>query len=116
MFPGVERGVPCDVWCSLFVLPIDAQAGLEPVVVVAVVRNGTKFSHVMWCGKAFHGLGVQDVKSLILVGALFPFDGGRREGKKKEKKKKKKSSPWGRRVYLGLDPPCWLFSRSQLSC
>jgi hypothetical protein len=42
-----------------------------------------------WCGEAFHGLGVQDVKSLILVDALFPLDGGRRrEGKKKEKEKK----------------------------
>jgi hypothetical protein len=38
---------------------------------------------------AFQGLGVQDVKSLILISALFPLDGGRRrEGKKKEKKNK----------------------------
>jgi hypothetical protein len=41
---------------------------------------------------------------LILVDALFPLDGGwRREGKKKEKEK---TSPQGRRVSLGLDPPC----------
>jgi hypothetical protein len=49
---------------------------------------------------------------LILVGALFLLDGERRgEGKKKEKGKK---SPWGRRVYLGLDLPCWLCSGLQL--
>jgi hypothetical protein len=60
----------------LFVLSIDMQASLEPAVVLAV-RN------------AFHGLGVQNVESLILIVALFVLDGGRRrEGKKKEKKKK----------------------------
>jgi hypothetical protein len=49
---------------------------------------------------------------LILVGALFPLDGGRRkEGKKKEKKKK---SPRGREVSQELDPLCWLCSRSQV--
>jgi hypothetical protein len=26
----------------------------------------------MCCGEAFHGLGVQSVEGLILVGALFP--------------------------------------------
>jgi hypothetical protein len=36
-------------------------------------------------GEAFHRLGVQDVENLILVGALFLLDvGRRREGKKKE--------------------------------
>jgi hypothetical protein len=30
---------------------------------------------------------VQGVKGLILVGALFPLNGGRREGNKKEKRK-----------------------------
>jgi hypothetical protein len=51
------------------------------------------FLSVMWHGKTIHGLGVQDVKSLILVDTLFTFDGGRRrEGKKKKKKK----SLWGR--------------------
>jgi hypothetical protein len=41
----------------------------------------------------FHGLRVQDVKSLILIDALFLLDQGRRrEGKKKEKEKE---SPWG---------------------
>jgi hypothetical protein len=64
------------------------------------------FLSIIWCGEAFHGLGVQDVKSLIQVGALFPLDGGRRiKGKKKEKKKKR--SPWGRKVFLGLHLPCW---------
>jgi hypothetical protein len=70
------------------------------------------FLSIMWGGEAFHGLGVQDVKNLILVSALFLLDGGRRrEGKKKEKKKK---SPWERRVSPGLGLPCWLYSRSQL--
>jgi hypothetical protein len=46
---------------------------------------------VLWHGEPFPGLGVQGVESLILVGVLFPFDGGRREGKKKEKKKEKKN-------------------------
>jgi hypothetical protein len=43
----------------------------------------------MWHGEAFHRLGVQGIKGLILVGAFFPFDGGRRrEEKKKEKERK----------------------------
>jgi hypothetical protein len=47
------------------------------------------FLSVMWCGEAFHGIGVQDVESLIVVNALFPLDRGRRrEGKKKEKENK----------------------------
>jgi hypothetical protein len=42
------------------------------------------FLSVTWQREAFHGLGVHDVKSLILVAALFLLDGGRRrEGKKK---------------------------------
>jgi hypothetical protein len=45
----------------------------------------SNFLSVTWHGEAFHGLGVQVVKSLILVDALFPLDGGRREGEKKEK-------------------------------
>jgi hypothetical protein len=50
MFLGVDKGVLCDAWCvvlHLFVLSIDAQTGLEPAVVVAVVtaaRNSAKFS------------------------------------------------------------------------
>jgi hypothetical protein len=61
------------------------------------------FLSVTWLGEAFHGLGVQDVESLILIDALFPLDGGRRrEGKK---------LPW---VSPALDLPCWLCSRLQL--
>jgi hypothetical protein len=30
------------------------------------------FLSVMWCGETFHGLGVQGVKVLILLAALFP--------------------------------------------
>jgi hypothetical protein len=48
------------------------------------------FLSVMWLGVAFHGLGVHDVKSLILVDALFLLGGRkRREGKKKRKEKEK---------------------------
>jgi hypothetical protein len=71
------------------------------------------FLSVMWHGEDFQGLGVQDVKSLIMVDALFPLYGGsRREGKRKEKENKK--SAWGRRVSPGLDPPCWLCCGWQL--
>jgi hypothetical protein len=49
------------------------------------------FLSVTWYGEAFHGLGVQGFKVLILVGALFLLDGGKgREGKKKEEKERKK--------------------------
>jgi hypothetical protein len=44
----------------------------------------SNFLSEVWCGEAFHGLGIQDVKSLILVDALFPLDvERRREAKKK---------------------------------
>jgi hypothetical protein len=50
----------------------------------AVVRNGANFLSAAWCREAFHGLGVWDVESLILVDVLFPLNGERtREGKKK---------------------------------
>jgi hypothetical protein len=64
-----------------FVLSNDEQAGLELAVVVVVVavaaavRNGSKYLSVMCCGEAFHGLRVQGVEGLILVGALFLLDG-----------------------------------------
>jgi hypothetical protein len=64
------------------------------------------FFIVTCCGEAFHGLGVQGVKGLILVGALFLLDGG-------EEKERKKIAV-GRRISQGLDLPCWLCSRSQL--
>jgi hypothetical protein len=71
----------------------------------------------MCCVQAFPGLGVQGVEGLILVGALFPLDGGGEEKerrKKKEERRRRKKSPWGRRISPGLDPPCWLCSGSQL--
>jgi hypothetical protein len=97
----------------LFVLSNDMQAGLR-LAATAVMRNVSKLSQCDWGGEAFPGLGVQSVESLILVGALFLLDGGRRrEGKKKEKMKEKKFL-WRRRVSLGLDLPCLLCSGSQL--
>jgi hypothetical protein len=61
------------------------------------------FLSVTCCGEAFPGLGVQGVEGLILVGALFPLDGGReeKEREKKEERKGKKHChgeggfPWG---------------------
>jgi hypothetical protein len=44
----------------------------------------SSFLSVACCGEDFHGLGVHCVKALILVGALFPLDGGEEE---KERKK-----------------------------
>jgi hypothetical protein len=88
--PGVVGGFLHGTRCSpVFFLSVDAQAGLEPVV----ERNGCTFLSAAWHGEAFHGLGFQDVRSLILVDALFLLDGGRRM-----KERKKKKSPWGRRV------------------
>jgi hypothetical protein len=48
MFLEVDRGFPCGA--HLFVLSVDAQAGLEPEAVMA--RNGIKFSqcNVAWGG------------------------------------------------------------------
>jgi hypothetical protein len=46
------------------------------------------FLSVTWHREAFPRLWVQGVKGLILVDALFPHNGGRREGKKKERRKK----------------------------
>jgi hypothetical protein len=54
------------------------------------------FFSVTWLAEVFHGLGVQDVKSLIPVGALFQLDGGwRREGKKKRNEEKRKKNHCG---------------------
>jgi hypothetical protein len=44
------------------------------------------FLSIISCRESFHGLGVQDVEGLILIGALFPLDERRREGKKKKEK------------------------------
>jgi hypothetical protein len=38
----------------------------------------SNFLSVTWCGEDFHRLRGHDVKSLILVDALFLLDGGRR--------------------------------------
>jgi hypothetical protein len=46
------------------------------------------FHIVTWHGEVFHGLGVQDVESLILFDSLFLLDQGRREKERKKKKKK----------------------------
>jgi hypothetical protein len=44
------------------------------------------FLSAAWCWEAFHGLRVQNVKSLILVDVIFLLDGRwRREGKKEKK-------------------------------
>jgi hypothetical protein len=67
----------------------------------------SNFFSIIWCGEAFYKLGVQDVKSLILVGALFTLDGGGR--KERKKKKSRKKSPQGR-ISPETDPPCWLCS------
>jgi hypothetical protein len=56
---------------NLFVLPTDTQAGLELVFVAGVREMVPNFLSIMLHGEAFHRLGVQDVESLILVGALF---------------------------------------------
>jgi hypothetical protein len=62
---------------------------LEPAAVAAAAagRNGTKFSQcsLVWAG--FHGLGVQDVDSLILVNAFFHL---MEEEEEKERKKKRR--------------------------
>jgi hypothetical protein len=87
---GGKRGAPHG-GAPLFVLSVDKQAGLEPAgVVVAAVRGSEvmvpNFLSIISCRESFHGLGVQDVEGLILIGALFPLDERRREGKKKKEK------------------------------
>jgi hypothetical protein len=57
------------------------------------------FLSVMWPWEVFHRLGVHDIESLILAGALFPLDGGR-------SRERKKKYLWERMVSPGLDPPC----------
>jgi hypothetical protein len=54
------------------------------------------FLHAAWQGEAFHGLGIQDIESLILVVALFLLEGGRRtEGKKEKKSQLRRGFPQG---------------------
>jgi hypothetical protein len=53
----------------LFGLPSVSQAGLE---LVSGGSGSPPVFCVRWHGEAFYGLGVQGVKVLILLGALFP--------------------------------------------
>jgi hypothetical protein len=58
----------------LFALPNVSQAGMEPAVVGWQWQwqwQLTSFLSVTWHGEAFHGLGVQAIEVLILVGRLF---------------------------------------------
>jgi hypothetical protein len=71
----------------LFVLLSDLLAGLVLVAAAAAAVVATKFSQCNMLPESFPHSRVQGVKGLILVGALFPLNGGRREGNKKEKRK-----------------------------
>jgi hypothetical protein len=62
------------------------------------------FFHVRWHGEAFHGLGVQSVEGLILVGALFMLDGGKRREKKKIRKEDRKKFTMGKEGFLEDGP------------
>jgi hypothetical protein len=77
----------------MYVLSNDSKTCLEHLVtavVAAAMRGGSKFSLCDLVWEAFSQLAVQDVEGLIIVGALFLLDGGRRkEGNKKEKRKEK---------------------------
>jgi hypothetical protein len=74
----------------LFVLSTVSLTGLELVTAAMVAMAATKFSQCIICGEAFPGIGVQGVEGLILVGALFPLDGGGGVEKERRKKKRKK--------------------------
>jgi hypothetical protein len=66
---GVAGGIPCDALCSCVDLPNVSQTGLE---LVSGSGEPSCFLSVTWHREAFHGLGVQGVKVLILLDALFP--------------------------------------------
>jgi hypothetical protein len=108
MFLGVAGGFHVVHGAHLFVLSNAMQAGLA--VKAAEVRNGSKLSQCNMIGEAFPRLGVQGVEVLVLVGALFPLDGGRRrEGEKREKKKIHHGEggfPWGWTHLLGCAVGC----------
>jgi hypothetical protein len=63
------------------------------------------FLGAVWCVEAFNGVGVQDVESLILVGALFLLDGGMRKEEKERKQKRNCHGgggfPWGWTCLVG---------------
>jgi hypothetical protein len=42
----------------------------------------------------FAGIGVQGVEGLILVGSLFPLDGGGEEKERRKKKRKEENKPY----------------------
>jgi hypothetical protein len=84
MFPGVDSSMVHRA--HLFVLLVDAQAGLYWQWWWWSCEMAPNFLSTVWHGEAFHGLGVQDVESLILIDALFLLDGGRRRKRKNEKK------------------------------
>jgi hypothetical protein len=65
---AVAGGKVHDSGCSPDGLLNVSQAGLK---LASVAQQPSCFLIVMWYGEAFHGLGVQDVKVLILLVALF---------------------------------------------
>jgi hypothetical protein len=71
-YAGLSQGwlgeYPIDAWCSPIGLPNVSQAGLE---LCLAAWELSCFLSVTWCGEAFHLLGVQCFKDLILLGALF---------------------------------------------
>jgi hypothetical protein len=83
----------------LFVLPIDAQAGLEQKE--AAGRNGTNFSQCRTEWGGFPQAMGSGCRSLILVDALFPLDGGRRREGKKSRKIKGERNCCGRNCCRG---------------
>jgi hypothetical protein len=68
----------------LFGLSNVLHADLETEMAAVVVVAASSFLSVTCCGEAFPSQGVQVVEGMILVGALFPLDGGEEE---KERKK-----------------------------
>jgi hypothetical protein len=103
----VTGRILCDVWHS-YIWSVESLRQVWSLWLLQQWWQPSSFLTVTCCGVAFPGIGVQGVRGLILVGTLFPLDGG---GEEKERKKK---SPWGRKVSPRLDPPCWLCSGLQL--
>jgi hypothetical protein len=76
------------------------------------------FLSAVWCGEVFYVLGVQDAVKFdsgwCCISAWWRKEMRKRQKKKKKKEKRSEKSPWGRRVFPGLDPPCWLCHVSQV--
>jgi hypothetical protein len=68
--PGVAGGIPCHAWCSP-VWSAKCLAGSLELAVVEAPLQPTCFLSVIWCGEAFHGLGLRGVEVFIFIGALF---------------------------------------------